>query len=287
MPVHDSWRQRQSICSWITPLIHLWGDVLYILILAADIRIEYWSYTRYVQFFYPQPWSLYSFTTANSPSKQFTSLHIKIPYLHDESLRQQKCNVLYVCNLHNGFCWWNACWASITTKPNVEQQEHINIRKSQIIQKAKSKFIGWFFFLFFFSSSLCISSQWIGHMMIHAVHRWGTFTQRMTVDIWSTTTHTKIKQIARFNIIPRFQKYSKDMKSTERHIQLIINVPCVICLPVCRSCLVNSHEEKCVRISLTFRKWFLFVNVKIHLQPEYWDKQFTVTNLHTRVDSYL
>lgn len=34
-------------------------------------------------------------------------------------------------------------------------------------------------------------------------------------------------------------------------------------------------------------QWFFFVNVKIHLQPEYWDKQFTVTNLHTRIDSYL
>lgn len=33
-------------------------------------------------------------------------------------------------------------------------------------------------------------------------------------------------------------------------------------------------------------QWFS-VNVKIHLQPEYWDKQFTVTNLHTRIDSYL
>lgn len=31
------------------------------------------------------------------------SLHIKIPYLHEESPQQQKCNVLYVCNLHNGF----------------------------------------------------------------------------------------------------------------------------------------------------------------------------------------
>lgn len=26
-------------------------------------------------------------------------------------------------------------------------------------------------------------------------------------------------------------------------------------------------------------------HVKIHLQPEYWDKQFTVTNLYTRIDS--
>lgn len=241
MSVDDSWRQRQSICSWITPLIHLWGDVLYILILAADIRIEYGSYTRYVQFFYPQPWSLYSFTTTNSPSKQFTSSHIKIPYLHDESPRQQKCNVLYVCNLHNGFCWWNACWASITTSQTWNSKNTSTSGNPKLF-KTKVKIYRLIFF--FFSSSLCISSQWIGHMMIHAVHRWGTFTQRMTVDIWSTTTHTKIKQIARFNIIPRFQKYSKDMKSTERHIQLIINVPCVICLPVCRSCLVNSHEEK-------------------------------------------
>lgn len=36
-----------------------------------------------------------------------------------------------------------------------------------------------------------------------------------------------------------------------------------------------------------FQEMVLLVNVKIHLQPEYWDKQFTVTNLHTRIDSYL
>ena len=51
-------------------------------------------------------------------------------------------------------------------------------------------------------------------------------------------------------------------------------------------CLVNSREEKRVRISPTCGD-VSFVNVKIHLQPEYWDKQFTVTNLHTRIDSYL
>lgn len=51
--------------------------------------------------------------------------------------------------------------------------------------------------------------------------------------------------------------------------------------------LVASHEEKCVRVSLTYGNGFFSVNVKIHLQPEYRDKQFTVTNLHTRIDSYL
>lgn len=148
MSVHDSWRQRQSICSCITPLIHLWGDVLYILILAADIRIEYWSYTRYVQFFYPQSWSLYSFTTTNSPSKQFISLHIKIPYLHDESPQQQKCNVLYVCNLHNGFCWWNACWASITTSQTWNNKNTSTSGNPKLF-KTKVKIYRLIFFFFF------------------------------------------------------------------------------------------------------------------------------------------
>lgn len=117
--------------------------------------------------------------------------------------------------------------------------------------------------------------------MIHAVHCWGTVSQTMTVDALKTLQHTpKINNNSfSFYIIPRFQNHSKNMKPMERHIQLIISVPCVICLSL--TSLVKSHEA---RTSLTC---FSLVGVKIHLQPEYRDKQFTVTNLHTRIDSYL
>lgn len=37
--------------------------------------------------------------------------------------------------------------------------------------------------------------------------------------------------------------------------------------------------------TLTRGNEFVMKVIKIHLQPEYWDKQFTVTNLHTRIDS--
>lgn len=51
------------------------------------------------------------------------------------------------------------------------------------------------------------------------------------------------KQIRRFHIIPRFENYSKDMKSMERHIQLSVNVPHVICLSSERSALIHTRRE--------------------------------------------
>ena len=96
MSFPDSWRQRQSICSYISPSRPSMRWCLYILILTADIRIKYWSYTHYVQLLLTPPsWSLYSFIKINRPSKQFICLHIKIPYLHDKSPQQRKCNVFF------------------------------------------------------------------------------------------------------------------------------------------------------------------------------------------------
>lgn len=91
----------------------------------------------------------------------------------------------------------------------------------------------------------------------------------------------------RFPLAPRFQKLSNKMKALERHIQLIINVPAVICLFIyAGSCFLLGTKKK-RSTSLTHECGFYFMNIKIHLQPEYWDEQFTVTNLLTRIDSYL
>lgn len=107
-------------------------------------------YTLCTVSFYPPPppqsWSLYSFITTNSPSKQFISLHIEIPYLHDDSPQRQKCNVLYVCHLHNGFVDENACWASITTSQTWNNKKHVKHQEiSKWNRNQKTKFIGWYF----------------------------------------------------------------------------------------------------------------------------------------------
>lgn len=99
---------RQSICSCITPLIPFMREC----VKHPDLSCRYQNrvliiYTLCTVSFYPptpQSWSLYSFITTNSPSKQFISLHIKIPYLHDDSPRRQKCNVLYVMSFTRWLC---------------------------------------------------------------------------------------------------------------------------------------------------------------------------------------
>lgn len=79
-------------------------------------------------------------TKINSLAKQ---LHIKIPYLHDESPRQRSAMffmfVFYIMAL------LMKCMLSFNNyQANMEQQEHINVRKFLMDQKPKekSKFIG-------------------------------------------------------------------------------------------------------------------------------------------------
>lgn len=88
----------------------------------------------------------------------FISLHIKIPYLHDESPQQQKCNVLYVCNLHNGFCWWNTCWASITTSQTWNNKNTSTSGNPKLF-KTKVKIYRLIFFFFFFFSFASAHSE--------------------------------------------------------------------------------------------------------------------------------
>lgn len=52
MSVHERRRQRQSICFMCHPSDPSMRWCMYILIWTADIRIEYWSYTHYVQFLF-------------------------------------------------------------------------------------------------------------------------------------------------------------------------------------------------------------------------------------------
>lgn len=229
------------------PLVHPWGGVSYILIIAADIRTESWSYTPYVQFFGSPvlvPLQLHNNKLSFQAVHQFA--HQNPIYTRwKPSATEVQCSLCLEFTQWLG--WWNACWASVTTSQTWNNKNTSTSGDSKWIQNKVRiyRLISFFFFFFF---SLCISSQWIGHMMIHAVHRWGTFTQRMTRDIWSTTTHT----IRNKPLGLRFRNSSKDMKSMERHIQLIINVPCVICLSVC---LVISHEVKCEN-KPDLRTWF-------------------------------
>lgn len=98
MSVHDS-----SICLCITPLILPWGDVF----IHPDLNCRYQNtvliiYTLCTNLVSPV---LVPFTALCQTffSKQFVSSHVRVPYLHNESPHQQKCNDIHVCNLHNGF----------------------------------------------------------------------------------------------------------------------------------------------------------------------------------------
>lgn len=100
----------------------------------------------------------------------------------------------------------------------------------EIPYEAKSKFIGWF----------CFSLHQLTVTRTHddpCSALLGYLTKNDCRHLKHYNTHQN-KQSPWFNIIPRFQNYSKDMKSMERHIQLIINVPHVICLSVCLSVLL-------------------------------------------------
>lgn len=183
----NSWRQRPSICSCISPSNPSMREC----VKHPDLSCRYqnrvliiYTLCTVVFLYVPQSWSLYRFTRTNSPSKRFVALHMEIPYLHDES--PQKCNALYVCHLHDGFIDGNACWASIITSQTWNNKKHVKHqeikgqkkrkRKEDEDSKKKKKNRDKVYRLIF-SFPFCISSQWIGHMMIHAVHRWGTFSR--------------------------------------------------------------------------------------------------------------
>lgn len=190
-----------------------------------------------------------SFIKTNPPSKRFVAVCTSTSCIYTMKALGNRSAMLFMFVIYTMASLTDACWASIITSQtwnNKNTSTSGNSKTNQKMKKEKSKFIGWFFFSST-PSTPKISSQWTGHMMIHAVHCWGTFSQRMTVDIRSTTTHTHTEnqQISRLYIIPRFQSSSKGVKSKERHIQLIIYVPCVICLSS-GLCLLN-HTSRRVR----------------------------------------
>lgn len=256
--------------------------------------------------FNPRLGPFYSFIMTKSPFQAVHQLAHQNPIFTrwKPSVTEVQCSLCFVI-YNNGFVnEMHAELRQLPAKHGNNRNTSTSGKNSQIDQKKpkrqtnkkkktkKSKFIGWFFFL----PLSPISSQWIGHMMIHAVHRWGTFSQKMTEDIRSTTTRTpEQKQILRFlhhpkdsRIIAKIRNPWKDTFSWSLTSQMWY-----VCRP--NVLFVHSHEERCVSVSLTYGDGLVFfcfvfilsVNVKIHLQPEYWDKQFTVTNLHTRIDSYL
>lgn len=212
-----------------------------------------------------------------------------------KALSNRSAMFFMFCNLHNGFVRWNACWASITTRltwnkdtsiseQNKKKKENPNKSKPDKVKIYRLIFL---LLLLFFPHRLTVNrthdasdpcSALSGYFLTIIIIK-----KKKTVDIWSTTTHTKNKH--RFHVVSKLQICSKDMKSLERHIQLIINVPFVICLSSKRLSLIQIRRKMWRSAWLVMM--VLFMNAKIHLQPEYWDKQFTVTNLHTRIDSYL
>lgn len=136
---------------------------------------------------------------------------------------------------------------------NMEQQEHINIWNSNLIKtKGEVKIHRPTFFWI-----PPISSQWIGHMMhqIHAVHCRGTFSQRMTVDIWRTTTHTK--KINRLNSF----KSSQDIRVIAKIWYQWSDTFSWSLMSSMWYVRLKSHEYKRVSVSLTygdgFSSWML------------------------------
>lgn len=77
------------------------------------------------------------------------------------------------------------CMLSVNNvRPNMKQQEHVNTRKFHMNQN--QKFIGWF----------CFSLHQLTVTRTHddPCSALLGYLQRMTVDIWSTTTHTNINK---------------------------------------------------------------------------------------------
>lgn len=96
------------------PLVHPWG-VSYILILAADIGAESWSYTPYVQFFGSPvlvPLQLHNNKLSCQAVHQFA--HQNPIYTRwKPSVTEVQCSL--GLEFTQWLRWWNACWASVTT----------------------------------------------------------------------------------------------------------------------------------------------------------------------------
>lgn len=219
--------------------------------------------------FNPPPWSLLQ---RHPPTAQSFLIHIKLPYLHNESPRQLKCNVL--CLFTQWLCGWNACWASTTTSLTWNNK---NTSTSSNSKSFKTK-VKIYRLIPPLLHQLTVSRTHDASDPCSALL--GYFLTKNDCRHWkhyNTHRNKLIPQVLHRPMIYR-KKYGINGKThSSAHY-------CPICdLSAIRTLFVNSHEQ----IQVWLMAMVFCVNVKIHLQPEYWDKQITVTNLHTRIDSYL
>lgn len=122
-------------------IYHPLTSIYEVMFIHPDLNCEYQNkvliiYTLFTTLLTPPSWSLYSFIKINPPSKQFICLHIKIPYLHDKSPQQQKCNVFFMFVMYT---WWNACWASLTTSLTWNSKNTSTSGNSRLIKKKKKQ----------------------------------------------------------------------------------------------------------------------------------------------------
>lgn len=159
----NSWRQRPSICSCISPSNPSMREC----VKHPDLSCRYQNrvliiYTLCtVVFLYASP-SLGPFTgslgqTLLPSSSSLCTWKSRIYTM--KALRS--ATLFYVCHLHDGFIDGNACWASIITSQTWNNKKHVKHQEIKGQKKKKKrrrrfkkekteiKFIGWYFpFLF-------------------------------------------------------------------------------------------------------------------------------------------
>lgn len=183
-------------------------------------------------------------------------LKIKL-HIYKMKALSNRSAMFFMFRIYTMACWSNACWASINITPTWNNKDMSTFKRFWMKTKTKRTNYRLIFLLqpAHSEEDMCCSDQ------IHAVHCWDTFSHLWQETFYAWTPHTKhlcfTSGLAKIN--------GKTFNWS--------NSPITICLSLC------------VRISLTFV--FQLWNVKIHLQPGYWDKWFTVTILHTILDSYL
>lgn len=185
---------------------------IYILILTAVIRIEYWSYTQYVQLHLNPvlvPLQLHKDKPSFQAARQFARQN-PIFTRWKPSATEVQCSLCL--SFTQWLCWWNACRASTTislTWNDKETHQHQEIPNESKPKKEKSKI---YRLIFFFPHQLTVNrthddpcSASLGYFL----------TKNDCRHLKHYNAHQK-KQIPWFYIVPRFQNHSKNMKSMER-----------------------------------------------------------------------
>lgn len=221
--------QRQSICSYITPHIHL----LKVMFVHPGLNCRYQNRALIIYTLCTSPWT---------PVLVPLQLNKDKPFLPSgSSVCTSKSHIYTMKALSNGsamffmfviytMALWMKCMLSFNNyQADMETtKKHADVKKnSNWIKTREFKIYRLIFFLFSFLHQLTVNRTHDASDPCSLLP--GDFrTETMTAEIWSTTTHqkkTKQNKTHPFQIIPRFQIQSKDMKSLERHIQLTINIP--------------------------------------------------------------